>query len=177
MKNFLVVLSKTPTRTPYREGFPFRHILTDLRGMSIFKMTDIFGFMENLDFEPNLSIWSIFPWKWHGKVGIILLTSFEVNSIYMYEMDCRNIWFSRSPLQILPYSHIPEFTYFGKNLICGLIFEISADVQKLETFSYIPSKYEVNRTETRKSQAISKCPFLLSHHGTDCMFFCNKKCQ
>ena len=37
----------TPTRIPDREGFPFRSILTDLRGMSIFKMTDIVGYMEN----------------------------------------------------------------------------------------------------------------------------------
>ena len=116
-------------------------------------------------FEPNQSIWSIFPWKWHGKVGIMLLTSFEVSLMHMYDMDFRDTWFSRSPLQNWPYLKIRYFTFLRKNLICGLIFEISGIPQKLETFSYIPSKYEVNRTETHNSQTISKISFLLSHHG------------
>ena len=36
----------------------------------------------------------------------------------------------------------------------------------MKTFSYIPSKYEVNRRENHNSHAISKRAFLLSHHGS-----------
>ena len=57
--NFMV-LSGTTTRIPDRQGLPFRPILTDLGGISIFKMTNIFGYGENLVFATNQSIWPIF---------------------------------------------------------------------------------------------------------------------
>ena len=122
-------MSETPTRTPDREGFPFGHILTDLRGMSIVKMTDIFGFMENLDFESNQSLWSIFPWKWHCKVCIMLLNPVSKSHMHIYDTVFRDTWFSRSPLQIWPYSKYRISRLLRKFLSCGLNFEISA-IQK-----------------------------------------------
>jgi len=126
LENIIVVLSGTPTRIPDRRGFPFWPTLTDLGGISIFKMTHIFGYGENLVFASNQSIWTIFTWKWHGKVSIMLLTSFETIHMHIYETDFGKKRFSRSPLQYWPYSKIRYFTFFGKYLVCGLIFEISA---------------------------------------------------
>ena len=89
----------------------------------------------------------------------------------------RDIQFSRSDPQIWPYMKIPDFTFSRKYLSCGLNFEISAYPQKPKT-TYLPSKYEVYRTQTHEMRAISKRAFLFSGHGRDAVngmrFFSSK---